>query len=196
MSETPDKDKNAAKIGAILAAAAIVAPLTLAAEGKVLHTAPDPVGIPTACYGHAGAPAGKTYTDEQCVQIAVLDLAKAGEELDGCLTRSIPLKVRAAFTDFTFNGGSGLFCKSSMAVKANAGDLAGSCAALSLYVYADHKPLPGLVKRRGEERALCEAGIAEGASAPPVAAPGASAQPAAPPPAKPTLLQRVRGWFA
>lgn len=142
-------------------AAAMAAPLTLVSEGLVTHTYRDPVGILTACVGHTGKDVkpGQVYTRDQCVAILKADLASHGADLDRCLGRDVPLEVRAAFTDFTFNGGGGTFCRSSMARKANAGDLRGACAALSLYVYAGHRPLPGLVVRRRKERALCEKGI-------------------------------------
>lgn len=154
-------DKPGDRAAAILMAAAMAAPLTLISEGLVTKTYADPVGIPTVCFGHTGVDVkpGQTFTREQCEVLAVMDLAKHGAEADKCLTRPVPIEVRAAFTDFTFNGGGGLFCKSSMARKANAGDLGGACAALSLYVYAKGRPLPGLVKRRKAERELCERGL-------------------------------------
>lgn len=191
VTATAPTRSDAAKVGGILAAAALIAPVTLAAEGRVTTTAPDPVGIATAGYGHAGAIPGKTYSDAEIVQLAVLDLAKAGAAIDPCLKADVPVKMRAAFTDFAFNAGAGTFCKSTMAARANAGDLKGACAALSLYVYAAHKPLPGLVTRRAAERALCEAGIAEAAATPPVALPA----PSAPMPAKPSWWRRFRSWW-
>ena len=55
-----------------------------------------------------------------------------------------------------FNVGNARFCSSTLARKANAGDMAGACAELSRWTYAGGKPLPGLVKRRATERAICE----------------------------------------
>jgi lysozyme len=43
-----------------------------------------------------------------------------------------------------------------MARKANAGDMAGACAALSLWVNVNGKPVRGLINRRALAREYCE----------------------------------------
>ena len=146
----------------VLAACAIAAPLTMRSEGEVKHGYRDPVGIITDCFGHTGAGAelGKVYTDQECQAQLLTDEGAAGTEIASCIKPAIPLKTRAAFTDFAFNVGTGAFCRSTMAAKVNAGDLPGACAELSKWVYAGGKVLPGLVSRRAAERTLCEAGIA------------------------------------
>lgn len=148
----------------IAAACGIAAPLTMHSEGEVRHGYRDPVGIVTDCYGHTGAGAllDRAYSDQQCKAQLLLDEAKAGQAIAGCIRVRIPLKTRAAFTDFAFNAGPRAFCHSRMAAHVNAGDLAGACAQLSRWVYAGGRVLPGLVTRRAAERALCEAGLAAG----------------------------------
>lgn len=47
-------------------------------------------------------------------------------------------------------------CASTLARKANAGDMPGACAELSKWVFANKAKLPGLVKRRAAEREVCE----------------------------------------
>ena len=76
----------------------------------------------------------------------------------GCTPSDLPLKMRAAFTDFTLNAGGGAFCRSSIARLANVGDLVGACQQLPRWIYAGGHVLPGLVRRRAEERELCVAG--------------------------------------
>lgn len=161
MSEGAGKNPLNKRAAAILAAVALAAPMTAGFEGYVPKTYLDPVKIPTACYGHTGKDVklGQTYTKEECDGLLKKDLEIAGKGVDQCVHVPITLNQRAAYTDFTLNGGTGLFCKSSMARKTNEGDAKGGCAALSLYVYAKGKPLPGLVKRRAAERALCEKGL-------------------------------------
>lgn len=159
------QDKNVSSVAAILAAAAIASSITLGYEGLVKVSRPDPVAIPTACYGHtAGVANGHAYTETECVTLAAQDIAAAGAAIAPCIARPIPLKTRAAFTDFAFNAGAGTFCKSSMARRTNTGDLAGACQALGLYIYAGRPPriLPGLVLRRRTETALCLEGVNEG----------------------------------
>lgn len=144
----------------VAAACTMAAPLTMASEGQRNVGYLDPVGIVTDCLGHTGKGAvlGKRYTDAECQTQFKIDQLDHGWMVAACIPASTPLGARAAFTDFAFNGGGGLFCKSSMARLATAGDLAGACKALDLYVYAGHRVLPGLVTRRRRERELCETG--------------------------------------
>jgi len=148
------------KVGA--GAASLV--LSLAA-GVVVHfeayipeTYADPVGIPTICYGHTGADVrpGEKLDRLQCEQLLRGDLAIAYGAVQRCIR--VPLKPyeAAAFTSFTYNVGATAFCQSTLARKANSGDMPGACAEMSRWVYSDGEKLPGLVRRRASERLLCE----------------------------------------
>lgn len=147
-----------AKIGA--AAAALVVSTVAVYEGTVLRTYRDPIGIITACTGHTGPELvmGQTFTREQCEDMLYKDLAKHAAALD-CIKHPMTDGQKAAFLSFAFNVGQRNFCSSTLARKANAGDMAGACAELSRWTYAGGKQLPGLVKRRAAERQLCEAGL-------------------------------------
>lgn len=148
-----------AKIGA--AAAALVVSTVAVHEGTVLRTYRDPIGIVTACTGHTGPELamGQTFTRAQCEAILHQDLAKHADAL-GCIRQPLTDGQSAAFVSFAFNVGNGAFCGSTLARKANAGDMAGACAELSRWTYAGGKQLPGLVRRRAAERQLCERGLA------------------------------------
>jgi lysozyme len=61
-----------------------------------------------------------------------------------------------AVISWAFNIGSGAACKSTLVRKLKAEDYAGACAELDRWVYFQGRVLPGLIKRRAEERALCE----------------------------------------
>ncbi len=61
-----------------------------------------------------------------------------------------------AWVSFTFNVGSGAFCSSTAAKLLNAGKYAEACAQMDRWVHQGKNVLPGLVKRRAEERTLCE----------------------------------------
>jgi lysozyme len=78
-----------------------------------------------------------------------------GRGVDGCIHHQLPPQRKAAYTSAAYNIGVDAFCRSSMARKENAGDVQGACDALLLYVYAKGVKLPGLVKRREQERELC-----------------------------------------
>jgi lysozyme len=145
-------------LGSVLAACAVAAPVIVQREGWVTKTYADPVAISTVCAGVTGARPG-TYTDAQCEQMTAQALVQHGVAIAQCLPANLPTDTRAAFTSFAYNIGDGAFCKSRVARHANAGELPAACAALSLYVYAGGKQLPGLVARRAEERALCMKGL-------------------------------------
>ncbi|OJA47844.1 glycoside hydrolase family protein [Burkholderia ubonensis] len=69
----------------------------------------------------------------------------------------------AAAVSFAYNVGAGAYCGSTTAKRFSAGDWKGACRAMNeadngrpQWVTAGGRVLPGLVKRRAEERALCE----------------------------------------
>ena len=150
-----DRVKLIAKIGA--AAVALVIPVVTYYEGKVNRTYVDPVGVLTSCYGHTGPELklGQSFTDEQCLAQLEADLTKHAIALD-CVRVPLTDGQKAAFLSFAFNVGNGAFCSSTLVRKANTGDMPGACAELSKWVFAGGKKLPGLVKRRAAERAMCE----------------------------------------
>lgn len=126
-------------------------------EGVILRGYKDPIGIVTACAGHtATAVLGRAYTPAECNALLEADLASHAEGVNSCVRAPLTPGQRAAFVSFAFNVGTGAFCKSTMARKLNAGDYAGACRELSKWTYAGGRQLPGLVKRRAAERALCE----------------------------------------
>ena len=150
-----DRSKLITKIGA--AAAALAVSTVAFYEGTVQRTYRDPIGIITACTGHTGPELqmGQTFTREQCDDMLAKDLLQHAAALD-CIKTPLADGQKAAFLSFAFNVGNGAFCGSTLARKANAGDMRGACAELSRWTLAGGRELPGLVKRRAAERALCE----------------------------------------
>ncbi|MCG3784626.1 lysozyme [Delftia acidovorans] len=153
-----NKAKLIAAIGAAVAALAV--PLVARYEGTVQTAYRDPVGIVTACTGHTGPELqmGQVFTREQCEDMLYKDLLKHTAALE-CVKAPMSDGQKAAFLSFAFNVGNGAFCSSTLARKANAGDMHGACAELSRWTYAGGKQLPGLVNRRAAERQLCERGL-------------------------------------
>ena len=143
------------------AALALASSMIAGFEGLRLRAYRDPVGILTVCYGHTGADidAGKKYSRAECEQLLQRDIEKHAAAL-ACIKTPLTENQKAAFVSFAFNVGKGKFCKSTLVKKANAGDMAGACAELSRWVYGNQGgvmvKLPGLVKRRAAERAVCE----------------------------------------
>lgn len=133
-------------------------------EGMILRGYKDPIGVVTACAGHtATAVLGKPYTREECLKLLDDDLAMHAAGVMKCspvLARPEHVNERAAVVSFAFNVGTAAYCKSTMARKFNDGDMAGGCAEFPKWIYAGGKVLPGLVKRRDAERAICEGRLA------------------------------------
>lgn len=147
-------------LGIGLGAGSLAALLALVSyhEGYIPHTYADPVGIPTICFGHTGADVtpGRVATRAECEGLLREDLGQAWDAVHRCITSPMRPHQAAALTSFAYNVGGAALCKSTLARKANAGDWPGACAELDRWVYARARKLPGLVKRRAAERALCE----------------------------------------
>ena len=127
-------------------------------EGMVLRGYKDPIGIVTACAGHTKtAVLGKPYSRAECDVLLEQDLVDHAQGVLACTPglrgQTYPL---AAATSFAFNVGVAKYCRSSMARKFNAGDIAGGCAELPKWDKAGGRVLPGLVTRRAAELAICE----------------------------------------
>jgi lysozyme len=140
-------------------------------EGTFLKRYIDPVGIPTDCTGHTGPDVRAVNTQAQCDEKLSADILTANKVVDSCVTVPLNPNQRSAFVSFAFNvgrGGKGIkdgFCElrsggaPSFLRKLNAKDYAGACNGLNQWVNAGGKPLPGLVKRRQAESALCMKGV-------------------------------------
>lgn len=140
-----------------ISAAGILLVIVPKHEGTILKGYQDPIGIVTACVGHtATAKLGRAYSAEECEELLVSDLISHNADVERCVDVPLQPHQRAAFVSFAFNVGGEKFCTSTLVRKLNSGDTAGACAELSRWVRAGGKVLPGLVKRRAEERALCE----------------------------------------
>jgi len=155
------KKTLAGVVGAI--AASLLYVIVPAHEGEVLTTYYDPVGIATVCYGDtdtAMAVPGVTYTREECLQSLEKQLIAHAEPVLACVpgVDESP-EMTAAFVSLAYNIGTGAFCRSTVAKRFNAGDYAGSCAAIEMWNKAGGKVFKGLVRRRADERSLCERGI-------------------------------------
>lgn len=119
----------------------------------------DPVGIPTVCFGETrGVKLGQKYSLEECRAMLRGRLEEFNAGIETCLTKPLSETRRVAFVSFAYNVGVGTFCASSVARLHNAGSDE-ACNALLKYNKARKAgvliPLPGLTRRRAEERELC-----------------------------------------
>lgn len=149
------------KSGAI---AALVVVLVGGFEGLRTVAYTDSVGIPTLCFGETrNVKLDDTATPEQCKILLAGRLEEFSTAIDQCLPPDLPDATYVAFLSAAYNIGTKAFCSSSMAQRARAGDVIGGCNALTLWdkiTIAGRKvALPGLTKRRAEERNLCLSGL-------------------------------------
>jgi len=150
-----------ALVGAVAATALLS--FTPAWEGTKLSTYRDMGGVLTYCTGATeNAQWGKTYTPEQCRAQLDRDLERHAAGIARCVPlASMTDGQKVAFVDAAYNIGVGAFCGSSMARRANAGDMVGSCNALLMWNRVGGKEVRGLTRRRQAERELCLAGLAQ-----------------------------------
>jgi lysozyme len=129
-------------------------------EGVRLTAYADPVGILTVGYGHTGPDVrrGMTITMAKADGLLRSDLGVA-EAAVGALAR-VPLTPdqASALVSFAFNLGRGNLAASTLLRKLNAGDPAGAADEFARWVHGTIRGakvvLPGLVRRRREERNL------------------------------------------
>lgn len=145
-----------------IAARGLTAAVICVAGFEALRTVSylDPVGVPTACFGETeNIRLGMRFTVAECEEMLAQRILEFDDAVTRCLGETPPPGPRTAFVSFAYNVGEDAFCKSTLVRKARAGDMAGACAELDRWVYAKGIKLPGLVRRRAEERAICEGGI-------------------------------------
>jgi lysozyme len=131
-------------------------------EGLRNYAYRDPVGIPTLCFGETrGVKMGDYKTTAECKDMLADRLVEFETGMRKCLVYPdrMPAGAYTAFLSASYNIGTAAFCKSSMAKRANQGDLKGACNALLMWDKAAGIRLPGLTRRRQEERKLCLSGI-------------------------------------
>lgn len=131
-------------------------------EGLRLYSYQDVIGVWTYCYGETkNAKPGMRFTKAQCDAIFIERLEQFEAGMRKCLVRpdSIPDKPYVAFLSLAYNVGVGAFCKSTLARKANAGDLRGACDELPKWNRAGGRVIRGLTIRRAQERKLCLEGL-------------------------------------
>ncbi|KVD76971.1 glycosyl hydrolase [Burkholderia sp. ABCPW 14] len=153
-------------VGAI--AAGVLAVAVPKFEGVKLVGYLDPVGIPTKCMGDTrDVVVGQAYSEAECRASLEAHLITHAEAVLRCTPslKARPYQLAAAVS-FADNIGPTAYCSSTTAKRFSAGDLRGACRAMNeaddgrpQWVTARGRVLPGLVKRRAEERAICERGL-------------------------------------
>lgn len=148
--------RGLAAIVGVVAAAGLVS-LVPKFEGTVPRTYKDLGGVLTYCTGATeNAIWGKTYTPEECKAQLDRDLARHAEGVMECVHVPLTDGQKIAFVDAAYNIGVKAFCESSMARRANEGDMSGACMALLKWDKVNGNVVKGLATRRAIERKICE----------------------------------------
>lgn len=158
MTQNNQRSPLAAKVIALSATStlAALAYLVPVMEGSSSKAYRDPVGIPTICEGWTeGVHMGEVKTPAQCAALIQPRLKDELAYVAQVTKGPLPPTRAVALADFVYNVGETTYSRSSVLRKLNAGDVAGGCQALTLYVYAGKTYLPGLYSRRLLERQLC-----------------------------------------
>ena len=144
------------KKSAAVAAAAVA--IVGAFEGLRTLAYRDSVGVPTVCFGETrGVHMGDKYTVDQCKQMLGNRLVEFEAGMRACLRNpdALPDGPYIASLSLSYNIGTGAFCRSSVRRYLDAGQIKQACDAFRNFTKAGGYTLPGLVKRREAERALC-----------------------------------------
>lgn len=128
-------------------------------EGYVPYAYKCPANVWTKCFGDTtNVTPGMEYTFEECVRSLNEHLENLTRPVMSCVPELInqPEGVKVAAASMAYNIGPGAFCKSSVAKYFRAGEWERGCKRISeIYKTAKGVELPGLVKRRNEESAMC-----------------------------------------
>jgi GH24 family phage-related lysozyme (muramidase) len=127
-------------------------------EGLRLQAYPDPGsgGEPwTIGWGHTGGvKRGDVITLEQAEKFLAEDIAEAQAGIRALVKVPLTDGQLWALTSFVFNLGTGALAKSTLLRRLNARDYAGAASEFGRWINAAGKPMPGLVRRRAEEKAM------------------------------------------
>lgn len=156
MATPAGKGKLAGGVAAALIAATLIAKFEPAADQHRpywdLHGA-----VWTVCEGHTGGvDPNKIYTTAECKAFKAADIAIAQAAVNRCLPMPKLPQIEGALTDATYNIGPSVVCGSTLQRKALANDWPGACAELTRWDKAGGRVLPGLTRRRTDDRAVCE----------------------------------------
>lgn len=112
--------------------------------------------VPTIGFGSTeGVKMGDAITVPQALDRLRRDITVAESAISRCVRVPLSQGELDAYTSLAFNIGTDAFCRSTLVVKLNGGDYAGTCEEIKRWVYAGGRRVPGLVARREKEYATC-----------------------------------------
>lgn len=111
----------------------------------------------TVCEGHTGGvDPNRIYTDAECRAFKQADIDVAQATVNRCLPMPKLPQIEGALTDAAYNIGPSVVCGSTLQTFALANNWPAACAELTRWDKAGGRVLPGLARRRTDDRAICE----------------------------------------
>jgi len=125
-------------------------------EGLRLTAYQDVAGVWTIGYGHTGPDVqpGRVISELEAEALLRADLAAAVKCVNASLEVEVTQSQFDALVDFCFNVGRRHFLASSLLQYLNHHNFDAAAVQFGLWVNADGRPQPGLVKRRAAEAAM------------------------------------------
>ena len=124
-------------------------------EGCELSSYQCSAGVFTIGYGHTlGVEDGDSCTQEEADQMLVDDLEEFENYVNDIVETELTQNEFDALVSFSFNVGLGNFQSSTLRSKLNRKDYEGAANEFWKWRRAGGRILPGLVKRRADEKAL------------------------------------------
>lgn len=124
-------------------------------EGCRLSSYKCPAGVWTIGYGHTkGVREGMNITLKEANIFLQNDLKIHEKNVEKLVKVSLNQNQFDALVSFEFNVGISNFQKSTLLKKLNKNDFIGASGEFEKWIYANHKPLLGLAKRRKAEKEL------------------------------------------
>lgn len=148
-------NKQRSAVAALVVSATTLVGIALN-EGYQSQAYHDAVGIPTIGFGETkDVKMGQKTTPERALVTLLKSAEDHGNQIKECIQVPLYQNEYDAYVSFSYNIGTGAFCKSTLVKKLNAQDYAGACKELLRWNRAGGKVLPGLTKRREQEYRLC-----------------------------------------
>lgn len=167
--QSPKQPSSKAPVGIGMSAIAIaiLASLTLW-EGNKFKPYQDQVGVWTVCRGITGPGVipGKTYTKEECFELEKTFINNMLAKMGKCVKVPLAFDEWVAYGHFTYNIGTGGFCKSTLVKLLNEGNHYQACRQMGKWTFIKIRGVSvncrdpkykcgGLPKRRDYEVGLC-----------------------------------------
>ncbi len=102
-----------------------------------------------------GVKSGDTITPQKALERKLRDVQKFEGAIKQCVKVPLTQNEYDAYSQLSYNIGSGAFCRSTLVRKANDYDYAGACAEILRWDRFNGKPIKGLTDRRKREYELC-----------------------------------------